>query len=98
MCRIGERWNVAEAKAKLSEVLHKAQQGPQLVESRGREVAVVLGIEQYRRLLEIEARATPSARLADFLRLSRAVGAEGTADIPLPRRERRPSPFARSKK
>jgi prevent-host-death family protein len=41
---------VAEAKGKLSEVLRDAAQGPLVIHSRGRDLAVVLAIEDYERL------------------------------------------------
>lgn len=44
------RLGVAEAKGKLSEVLRDAAQGPLVIHSRGRDLAVVLAIEDYERL------------------------------------------------
>jgi prevent-host-death family protein len=44
------RLGVAEAKSKLSELLRDAAQGPLVIHSRGRDVAVVLAIEEYERL------------------------------------------------
>lgn len=44
------RLGVAEAKSKLSEVLRDAAQGPTVIHSRGRDLAVVLAIEDYERL------------------------------------------------
>jgi|SRR3982751_5827622 prevent-host-death family protein len=44
------RLGVAEAKSKLSEVLRDVEQGPLVIHSRGRDLAVVLGIEEYERL------------------------------------------------
>ena len=44
------RVGVAEAKSKLSEVLREAAQGPMVIHSRGRDLAVVLAIEDYERL------------------------------------------------
>ena len=45
------RLGVAEAKGKLSEVLRNAAQGPLIIHSRGRDLAVVLAIEEYERLM-----------------------------------------------
>lgn len=45
------RLGVAEAKSKLSEVLRDAAQGPTVIHSRGRDLAVVLAIEDYERLM-----------------------------------------------
>lgn len=44
------RLGVAEAKSKLSEVLRDAAQGPLIIHSRGRDLAVVLAVEEYERL------------------------------------------------
>ena len=44
------RLGVAEAKSKLSEVLRDVAQGPMVIHSRGRDVAVVLAMEDYERL------------------------------------------------
>jgi prevent-host-death family protein len=44
------RVGVAEAKSKLSEVLREAVQGPTIIHSRGKDLAVVLAIEDYERL------------------------------------------------
>jgi prevent-host-death family protein len=44
------RLGVAEAKSKLSEVLRESAQGPTIIHSRGRDVVVVLAIEEYERL------------------------------------------------
>ena len=44
-------WPVQDAKAKFSEVIKRAaSEGPQIVTNRGVEAAVVLSIEDYRRL------------------------------------------------
>jgi len=45
------RLGVAEAKSKLSEVLREAASGPTIIHSRGRDVVVVLAIEEYERLM-----------------------------------------------
>ncbi len=44
------RLGVAEAKSKLSEVLRDLAQGPSVIHSRGRDIAVVVAIEEYERL------------------------------------------------
>jgi len=47
-----ERWKLEDAKARLSEVVRLAgTAGPQMVTVRGREAAVILAPEQYKRLL-----------------------------------------------
>jgi prevent-host-death family protein len=44
------RIGVAEAKSRLSELLRQAVNGPTIIHSRGRDVAVVLAVEDYDRL------------------------------------------------
>jgi prevent-host-death family protein len=44
------RLGVAEAKSRLSEVLREAEQGPTVIHNRGKDLAVVLSIEEYERL------------------------------------------------
>lgn len=47
-----EQWKLEDAKARFSEVVRRAgTAGPQLVTVRGREAAVILAPEQYKRLL-----------------------------------------------
>lgn len=47
-----ERWKLEDAKARFSEVVRRAgSSGPQLVTIRGKEAAVILAPEQYRRML-----------------------------------------------
>ncbi len=46
----GTVWTVAEAKAKLSEVIEQAQsQGPQAITRRGRKAVVVVSFEEWER-------------------------------------------------
>ena len=90
---INRRWSVAEAKARLSEVVHEAGKEPQVIENRGREVAVVLGIDEYDRLRAIESEAAPRTRWAEFLRHSEQLRSEGGAELVESVREPRPSPF-----
>jgi len=45
------KWQMQEAKAKFAEVVKRAaSEGPQLVTHRGADTAVVLSVEEYRRL------------------------------------------------
>jgi|SRR6185295_6513477 len=56
------RLGVAEAKSKLSEVLREATEGPTIIHSRGRDLVVVLAIEDYERLIsEQEPQETAGA-------------------------------------
>jgi prevent-host-death family protein len=66
-------WQLQEAKNKLSQLVEEARKsGPQVITVRGREAAVVLSIEEYRRL------APKQESLAEFLAKSplRASGLE----------------------
>jgi len=45
-------WQLQRAKQQLSEVVDRAiDEGPQIVTRHGKEVAVVLGLEEYKRLM-----------------------------------------------
>lgn len=56
------QWSVAEAKAKLSEVIEKAQSdGPQTITRNGRKTAVLVSAEEW------ERKTKRKGSLADFL-------------------------------
>jgi prevent-host-death family protein len=58
-------WTVAEAKAKLSEVIeHARNEGPQTITRRGRRTAVVVDAEEW------ERKTRRSGTLADFFAAS----------------------------
>jgi prevent-host-death family protein len=55
-------WQLQEAKNKLSQVVHEAHEsGPQIITVHGKESAVVMTVEDYRRL------CARQENLADFL-------------------------------
>jgi prevent-host-death family protein len=85
------RWNVATAKAELSRVIACAKRAPQVIEKRGEPVAVVVGMDDYKRLIASEGRAT---RWKTFLDVSAALRSEAGVDLELPVRTPRRSPFA----
>lgn len=59
---ITQTWTVAEAKAKLSELLERAKsEGPQKITKHGRTTAVVVAAEEW------ERKATRKGNLAEFL-------------------------------
>lgn len=71
------RWQMQEAKARLSEVVKEAQQdGPQEITLHGRPVAVVLSRAEYDRL------AGTGESLVEFMRRSPLFGEE---DVVFPR-------------
>ena len=57
-------WQLYEAKNRLSEVISAARGGAQVITVHGRERAVVLSMDEYRRLTK------PMTGLVDFLRQS----------------------------
>lgn len=57
-------WQLYEAKNRLSEVVSAARGGAQVITVHGRETAVVMSIDEYRRLTK------PRISLVDFLRQS----------------------------
>lgn len=89
----GRPWNIARAKASFSELLRGAAVSPQTIENRGREVAVVLGIDEYRLLAERAARTDDVPHMGEFLEASAELRRQGGADLELPARTTRPSPL-----
>jgi prevent-host-death family protein len=64
-------WSVAEAKARLSEVLdHALNDGPQAITRRGREIVVVVSTEEWHR------KTSRSGSLAEFLAASPLCGSD----------------------
>ncbi len=60
-----QTWSVADAKARLSELLeHVINDGPQAITRRGEEIAVVVSIEEWQR------KTKRSGSLAEFLAAS----------------------------
>lgn len=60
------RLEVAEAKTRWSEVVREAKQGPTVIHSRGKDLVVVLAIEDYERLAA-DQQAPPQTAGAAFL-------------------------------
>jgi len=82
-------WSVADAKARLSELMEQARERPQTIERRGRPLVVVVSVEQFED-------SDDAARWRRFLDASAQIRAAGGGDIRVPRRTRRRSPFAAS--
>jgi prevent-host-death family protein len=57
-------WQLQDAKAKLSEVIKNTVQEPQLITVRGAETAVVMSMDNYRKLVK------PKPNLYEFLQNS----------------------------
>ncbi len=72
-------WQVQEAKARFSELLETSlAEGPQIVTKRGVETAVLVSIDQWRRLEQMSQPTLKQLLLAP----------EPQADIPIPPRRR----------
>jgi len=82
-------WSIASAKAELSRLVESAQHTPQVIERRGKPVAVVVAVEQF----EDGAAAT---RWQTFLQASAEIRAAGGGVVRVPRRDPRASPFGRA--
>ena len=61
-----DSWTVAQAKARLSEVIEKARREPQAITRHGKRAAVVVDAELWNRIKRREQRGN----FADFLRMS----------------------------
>ena len=71
------KWQVHDAKARFSELLDASlREGPQIVTKRGVESAVLVSVEEWRRLQEVRRPSLKQLLQADSPRL----------DIPVPRR------------
>lgn len=64
-------FNVAQAKSRFSEVLHRAEVNPQFISSRGKEIGVVLSKKSYEKLLQSESECQPRTKIKDFLEFSK---------------------------
>lgn len=75
-----DTWTLANAKARLSEVIDRAQAGPQIITRHGRPNAVIVSAEEWAR------KTTRKGTLAEFLLSSPLHGAdlelERVHDIP----------------
>ena len=64
-------WQIQEARNELSEVVDEAiKYGPQVISRHGKETAVILSFEDYRKLL------LSQQKLSDFFRASPLAGVE----------------------
>jgi prevent-host-death family protein len=89
------RWSVGRAKAQFSAMLAEAEHAPQLVERRGKPVAVVVSADDFARIGKLESGTLFGARWRRFLDISSTVRGEGGAVLKIPRRRPRASPFER---
>ncbi|NED99405.1 type II toxin-antitoxin system Phd/YefM family antitoxin [Phytoactinopolyspora halotolerans] len=71
MPKVDHAWSVAEAKARLSEVIDRAErEGPQIISRRGKEAVVVVSIEEWHK------KSTRKGTLAEFFAASPLVGSD----------------------
>ena len=71
MPRPHANWTIADAKARLSEVIARAhREGPQIITKNGRSTAVVVSIEEW------EKKSARSGSLAEFLLASPLRGSD----------------------
>jgi prevent-host-death family protein len=92
-----KRIGIAEAKAHLSEVVRDAAASPIVIHNRGRDVAVVLSVEDYERLTKASAKSPAREFLDSVQELKDRYG--GGADFPYERMSYTPrDPFAAKKK
>ena len=89
-------WGLAEAKARLSEVLEQAGKEPQVIKRRGKAVGVVVDIAQFGETQRRAIAGSAAERMQAFLETCAAIRKQGGVELPVGRREARKSPFARS--
>lgn len=90
-----KRLGVAEAKSRLSDVLRHASDGPTIIHSRGRDLAVVLAVEDYDRLTAGQATAGGGARFLERVEVLKQRHAGGVDDFaPAPLALQPTDPFA----
>lgn len=85
-------FNVAQAKSRFSEVLHRAELSPQFISSRGKEIGVILSKKSYEKLIRIESENQPRTKLKDFLELSKNLRSHFPTKLPTSTRKSRPNP------
>ncbi len=87
-------WNAAEAKAKFSELIERAQTEPQVVRNRGRKLAVVVSADEFERLSAAEAQQKLASRTgwADFIRFTEGLKARAGGDLTFELPQRDPAP------
>lgn len=85
-------FNVAQAKSRFSEVLHRAEISPQFISSRGKDVGVVLSKKSYEKLIQIENDNMPRTKLKNFLEFSKNLRSNFPQKLPTSVRKSRPAP------
>ena len=88
-------WNIAQARQKLSEIIRRAAEGPQLIYNRKRLVAVVIDAEKYRSFQAWSEQAAGRMLAEEFAEL-RKIMEEEDYELTLPPRSTRRSAFIRT--
>ena len=91
------RMGVAEAKSRLSALLRDAAAAPTIIHNRGRDLAVVLAVEEYDRLTTERRAISGGAGLLDRVERLKQRHGGGVEDFRPPRLDVTPiDPFART--
>ena len=90
------KWNVAEAKQRLSELLRTAAKEPQTILSRSRPVAVVIDAETFEEFKGWQA-ARRARTLAEAFEELRSLAASSDYVLTLPKRRDRRNAFSRAR-
>jgi len=85
------KWNISDAKARLSEVVTACGEGPQLLCNRGKAVAAVIGIDSYEAFKRIQTEAEQPSMAALLAELE-TLNAEEADFGEAPPRANRPQP------
>ena len=85
-------WSVAEAKQQLSEVLRRAASRPQTITKRARDIAVVVGIPEFREFQKWKSAGEKKTVAEALAELSLASGRNAPA-LKAPKRRNRPRQF-----
>lgn len=83
-------WPLAQAKAKLSEVIRAARRTPQIIASDGAPAAVVVAVEEYEELMSLRRALILHRRRETMERLREINAHETQGDFELPERGERP--------
>jgi prevent-host-death family protein len=86
-------WSVAEARARLSQVIQEATREPQVLDNRGRPVAVVVGVEAWE-AFERWRRTNPARTMAAAVAEIQTLCDDAGYDLELAPREARANAFA----
>jgi len=89
-----ETWGIAQAKAQLSEVVHRAEKsGPQTISRSGRAVAVLVSMEEWQQI-EQQRQLSPAPGIGSLAKILRSSPLRGSGlEIPRFKSRRREKLF-----